>query len=206
VSLLQVAEGGLNETSNILTRLRELAIQASSDTVGDNERGLINKEVQQLTAEIERISQGTKFGSTHLLNGTASSFEFQVGSGNDQAVDRLSFDPSHMDSTASNLGVDGFDYSSRDSARESLAVIDKAQTQVNGYRAEIGAVQNRMTSTINNLATTEENLSAANSRIRDADIAMSTADLATNNILLNAATTVLQQANTAPAQALKLLA
>lgn len=206
VSLLQIAEGGLNETSNILTRLRELGIQASSDTVGDNERGLINKEVQQLTAEVERISQGTKFGNTHLLNGSASSFEFQVGSGNDSSVDRLTFDPSHLDSTASNLGVAGLDYSSRDDARDALALIDKAQEQINGYRAEIGAVQNRMTSTINNLATTEENLSAANSRIRDTDIAHATAELATNNILLNASTSVLQQANAAPAQALKLLA
>lgn len=205
ISLLQVAEGGLNETSNIITRLRELGIQASSDTVGDTERGMINKEVQQLTSEVERIAQSSKFGSTHLLNGEAPSFEFQVGTGNDDFADRLKFDPKNLDATASNLGIAGVDYSSRDGAREAMGVLDEAQTKVNGFRAEIGAVQNRMYSTVNNLSTSEENLSAANSRIRDADIASSTSSLATNNILLNASTSVLAQANASPAQALKLL-
>ncbi len=206
VSLLQVAEGGLAESSNMITRLRELAIQAASDTVGDTERGLIQKEVGQLTNEIERISQATKFGDTHLLNGSATEFEFQVGSGSDDFVDRLVFDPSQLDSTASNLGVDGMDFTSKDGARSALATLDNAQLAVNGYRAEIGAVQNRMYSTVSNLQTTEENLSAANSRIRDADLAQSSSELATNNILLNASTSVLQQANSFPAMALKLLA
>jgi flagellin len=205
ISLLQVAEGGLNETSNILTRLRELGIQAASDTVSDLERGMINKEVQQLTSEVERISQGTAFGHVKLLNGEAPSFDFQVGTGNDANVDRLTFDPSNLNSTASNLGVEGIDFSSKDGARDALVNLDAAQEKVNGYRADIGAVQNRMYSTINNLATSDENLSAANSRIRDTDIAQATAELATNNILLNATTTVLGQANQSPAQALKLL-
>ena len=206
ISLLQVAEGGLNETSNIITRLRELGVQASSDTVGDVERGMIDKEVQQLSKEIERIAQSSKFGSTHLLNGEAPSFEFQVGTGNDDFADRLTFDPSNLNATADNLGLSGIDYSSREGAREAMEVLDAAQTKVNGFRAEIGAVQNRMYSTVNNLAVSEENLSAANSRIRDTDIATATSQLATNNILLNANTSVLSQANAAPAQALKLLA
>lgn len=205
ISLLQVAEGGLSETSNILTRLKELGVQAASDTISDVERGHINKEVQQLTSEVERISQSTKFGTTKLLNGEPPSFDFQVGTGNDESVDRLTFDPSGLNSTSSNLGVDGLDFSSKDGARDALSVVDDAQVKINGYRADIGAVQNRMYSTVNNLATSDENLSAANSRIRDADIAQSTAELATNNILLNASTTVLQQANSTPAQALKLL-
>lgn len=206
ISMVQVAEGGLNEVSNILTRMRELGIQASSDTVGDVERGMIDKEVQQLTQEVERISQSTKFGATHLLNGEAPSFEFQVGSGNDDFADRLTFDPANLNSTASNLGISGIDYTTRDGAREAMATLDEATTKVSGFRAEIGAVQNRMYSTVNNLATAEENLSAANSRIRDTDIASATASLATNNILLNASTSVLQQANSNPAMALKLLA
>jgi flagellin len=205
VSLLQVAEGGLNETSNIITRLRELGIQSASDTVSDVERGMINKEVQQLTAEVERISQTCTFGHTKLLTGEASSFDFQVGNNNEADVDRISFDPSQLNATASNLDVDGIDFSSKDGARDALEKLDAAQVKVNGYRADIGAVENRMYSTINNLAASDENLSAANSRIRDADIAQSTADLATNNILLNASTTVLSQANTQPALALKLL-
>lgn len=206
VSLLQIAEGGLVENSNILNRLRELAIQAASDTIGDTERSFIQKEVDQLTAEVDRISQGTKFGDVQLLNGTAEEFVFHVGSGADDFIDRLTFDPGKLDSTSSSLDVEGLDYSSKDSAKEALTRIDTAQTKVNEYRSEIGAVQSRMFSSINNLQTAEENLSAANSRIRDADLAQSTAEMATNNILLNASTSILQQANAFPAQALKLLA
>lgn len=206
VSLLQIAEGGLVENSNILNRLRELAIQASSDTIGDTERGFIQKEVSQLTAEIERISQGTKYGDVQLLNGTSDTFEFHIGSGSDSFVDRLTFDPGKLNSTASNLDVDGLDFTSKSGAKDALSRIDSAQVQVNEFRAEIGAIQNRMYSAINNLQTAEENLSAANSRIRDTDIAQSTAEMATNNILLNASTSVLQQAHAVPAQALKLLA
>ncbi len=206
ISLLQIAEGGLVENSNILNRLRELAIQAASDTIGDTERGFIQKEVDQLTLEIDRISQGTKFGDVQLLNGTANVFEFHVGSGADEFVDRLTFEPGKLNSTSSNLDVEGLDYTSKDSAKDALSRIDVAQTKVNEYRSEIGAVQSRMFSSVNNLQTAEENLSAANSRIRDADIAQSTAEMATNNILLNASTSILQQANAFPAQALKLLA
>lgn len=206
VSLLQIAEGGLVENSNILNRLRELAIQAASDTIGDTERSFIQKEVDQLTSEVERISQGTKYGEVQLLNGTANEFVFHVGSGADDFIDRLTFDPGKLDSTASSLDIEGLDYASKDSAKEALSRIDAAQTKVNEYRAEIGSVQSRMFSSINNLQTAEENLSAANSRIRDADIAQSTAEMATNNILLNASTSILQQANAFPAQALKLLA
>lgn len=205
VSLLQIAEGGLVENSNILNRLRELAIQAASDTIGDTERNFIQKEVDQLTSEVDRISQGTKFGDVQLLNGTADEFEFHVGSGADEFIDRLAFDPGKLDSTSSSLDVEGLDYTSKDSAKEALTRIDTAQTKVNEYRSEIGAVQSRMFSSINNLQTAEENLSSANSRIRDADLAQSTAELATNNILLNASTSILQQANAFPSQALKLL-
>lgn len=205
ISLLQVAEGGLNETSNIITRLRELAIQSSSDTISDQERGMLDKEVQQLTQEVERIAHSVKFGETKLLDGTAETFDFQVGTGSDDFADRLQFNPQNLNSTASNLGVEGLDFSTKDSARSALEGLDKAQVMVSGFRSEIGAVQNRMYSTIANLQSSEENLSAANSRIRDADIAHSTAELATNNILLNASTSVLSQANQQPGQALKLI-
>jgi len=205
ISLLQVAEGGLNETSNIITRLRELAIQSSSDTISDQERGMLDKEVQQLAQEVDRISQSVKFGNTQLLNGTAETFDFQVGTGSDDFADRLQFNPQNLNSTSSNLGVEGLDFTTKESARSSLETLDNAQVMVSGFRSEIGAVQNRMYSTINNLQSSEENLSAANSRIRDADIASSTAELATNNILLNASTSVLSQANQQPAQALKLI-
>jgi flagellin len=205
VSMVQVAEGGLNEVSNILTRVRELGVQASSDTVGDDERGFIQKEVGQLTKEIERISQTTKYGKTALLNGEGGSFEFQVGIGNDDATDRIGFEASDLNATASNLGVDGFDFSSKGAARSALETIDKAQMQVSGFRASLGAIQNRLASTVDNLAVTSENYAAANSRIRDTDVAATSADLTKQTILQQASTSVLAQANNAPSVAMKLI-
>jgi flagellin len=205
MSLVQVAEGGLGEISNILTRLRELGVQAASDTIGDRERGFVNLETQQLKQELDRISQTTRFGTTDLLNGSGEKFDFQVGINNDDFKDRISFDPSTLDARAASLGVDGLDYTTKEGAQSALELVDKAQVNVNGFRANLGAIQNRMISTQSNLGSQVENLSAANSRIRDADIAASTADLTKNNILLNATTSVLQQANATPAMALKLL-
>lgn len=204
VSLLQVAEGGLGEISNIFTRIRELGIQAASDTIGDDERGFINQELQQLSSEVDRIANSTKYGSRNLLNGEGGSFDFQVGiNGNDD--DRISFDASNSFATTSNLGVDGLDFSSKEGAKDALALVDEAQKTVNGFRANIGAIQNRLSSTASNLGIQVENASVANSRIRDADIAESTAEYTKSNILLNATTNVLAQANELPRQALRLL-
>jgi flagellin len=205
ISMVQVAEGGLGEISNILTRMRELGVQAASDTVGDRERGFIDKEVQQLKSEMERIALATRFGTTQLLDGTGDKFDFQVDINNNDFVDRISWDSSKQVATTGELGVDGFDFASKDGAREALEVLETAQTTVNGYRANLGAIQNRLISTSENLGTAIENFSAANSRIRDADIAQSTAELSRNNILLNASIGVLGQANAQPQAALRLL-
>lgn len=205
ISMLQVAEGGLSEVSNILTRLRELGIQSASDTVGDNERKFINKEVDQLKAEVERIAKTTRFGKTNLLDGTGEKFDIQVGINNDDFEDRISFDPSVLDSTASTLAVEGLDFSQKDGAKDALVALDSAQEMVSGYRANIGALQNRFMSTVENLGIQHENLSAANSRIRDADIAQATSEATRNNILLNTSTGVLAQANQTPQLALKLI-
>jgi flagellin len=205
ISMVQVAEGGLGEVSNILTRLRELGVQAASDTVGDTERGFINKEVQQLIAEVDRIAEATTFGKTKLLNGTGDVFSFQVDIGNNDKVDRIEFDSSQQIATTSELGVDGFDFSQKTDAQEALSVLEDAQRQVNGYRANLGAVQNRLLSTTENLGVAIENFSAANSRIRDTDVAQSSSELTRNNILLNASIGVLSQANQTPAAALKLV-
>lgn len=205
VSLIQVAEGGLNEISNIMIRLRELGIQSASDTVSDTERGFINKEVVQLKEEAQRIAVSTKFGNTNLLDGSAGDFEFQVGIRNDDFADRISFKGGENVATISELGVDGLDFSSKDGAQEALDLIDNAQTQVNGYRANLGALQNRLFSTTENLGVAVENLSAAKSRVRDADIASSTAELTKNNILMQASVATLAQANAAPNAALRLL-
>jgi flagellin len=205
ISMVQVAEGGLNEISNIMTRLRELGIQASSDTVGDRERGFINKEVQHIISEADRIAKTTRFGGTNLLDGTGAKFDFQVGINNDETLDRISYDAADTNATVDNLKLSGMDFSTKDGAQEALTVIDEAQVQANGYRANLGALQNRLGSTVDNLGVSYENLAAANSRIRDTDLAQSTAELTRNQILLNASVSTLAQANAAPQMALKLI-
>ncbi|MGZ3769191.1 MAG: flagellin N-terminal helical domain-containing protein [Bdellovibrio sp.] len=205
ISMVQTAEGGLSEISNILTRVRELGVQASSDTVGDTERGFLNKEVQQLKAESQRITQTTKFGTTKLLDGSGDTFDFQVGIGNDAEADRIGFNAGETNATIDALGISGFDFSSKTGAQDALAEIDKAQSQVNGYRANLGALQNRLLSTVDNLGVQHENISAANSRIRDTDIAAASAESTRNQVLLQANASVLAQANSMPNVALKLI-
>lgn len=205
ISMVQVAEGGLGEISNILTRMRELGIQAASDTVGDKERSYLQLEVGQLKEEVQRIAKTTKFGSTNLLDGTGAKFDIQVGINNDDFEDRISFDSSVLNATTAELGVDGVDFSDKAGAQDALMVVDEAQSRVAAFRANVGALQNRFSSTIENLGAQHENLSAANSRIRDADIATSTSEMARNQVLLNASTSVLSQANQIPQLALKLI-
>lgn len=205
ISMVQTAEGGLSEISNILTRFRELGVQASSDTVSDTERSFINKEVQQLRDEAQRIAKSTRFGTVQLLDGTGGTFDFQVDINNDSFNDRISFDSTTQDATVDNIGVADIDFSTKDGAQSALEILDVAQKQVNGYRANLGAIQNRLFSTADNIQSAIENLSAANSRIRDTDIAQSSADMAKNQILQSATVSVLAQANQAPSSALKLL-
>jgi flagellin len=205
ISMVQVAEGGLTESSNILTRMRELSIQAASDTVGENERGFANTEVQQLKMEMERISQTTRYNKTNLLDGNSPDFEIQVGINNNDFQDRISFKASQIDGRVATLGVDSVDLSTKEGAQEALEQLDMAQSTVAGYRANLGALQNRFQSTTENLGTQTENLSAANSRIRDTDIAAASSEAARNNILLQASTAVLTQANQIPNLALKMI-
>jgi len=205
VSMVQTAEGGLNELSSIITRLRELGIQAASDTVGDTERGFLDKEVQQLKSEMQRIAQVTKWGDVGLLDGSTPTFDFQVGINNNDFADRISYNGSENTATIDSLGLASVDYTSKEGAQGALEQLDTAQTSVNGMRANLGALQNRLTSTITNLGVAEENLSAANSRIRDTDVANATAEMTRNSILLQSATSTLAQANQKDQLALKLI-
>lgn len=205
ISMVQTAEGGLNEISNIIVRLRELGIQAASDTVGETERGFLNKEVQQLKDEMQRIANVTTWGRTKLLDGSTQAFDFQVGIYNNEFEDRISFDSSNNIATLDALGLSDIEYTSKEGAQMALASLDDAQTTVNGIRANLGALQNRLTSTVDNLAVSEENLSAANSRIRDTDVAQASAEMTRNSILLQASTSTLAQANQVNQMALKLL-
>lgn len=205
VSLVQVAEGGLNEISSILIRLRELSVQAASDTIGPVERQFLNVEYDQLVSEVDRIADGTEFNGTQLLSGTGSILDFQVGTKNDPNIDRLSFDASKADANSAALGINLTSVADKASAQNSLAAIDSAIVSVSAMRADFGAIQNRLQSTIGNIAVSVENLSAANSRIRDVDIAEETAEMTKNNILLQAGTSVLAQANQSSNTALGLL-
>ncbi len=205
ISMVQTAEGGLNEISNIIVRLRELGIQAASDTIGDVERGFVNKEVEQLKSEMQRISSVTTWGTTKLLDGTTPAFDFQVGLFNKAEEDRITFDAANNVATIDALGLTGLDYMQKEGAQTGLQELDAAQTRVNEIRANLGALQNRLTSTVDNLGVTEENLSAANSRIRDTDVALASSELTRNSILLQAGTSTLAQANQSNQLALKLL-
>jgi flagellin len=205
ISLVQTAEGGLNEIGNIVVRLRELGMQAASDTVGQSERGFINKEVNQLKDEMQRIAQVTTWGKTKLLDGSTPSYDFQVGTRNNEFEDRISFKASENTATLDSLGLAGLDYTSKEGAQTALEKLDSAQDHVNGMRSNLGALQNRLTSTVANLGVSEENMSAANSRIRDTDVAQATAEMTRNNILLQAATSTLSQANAKDQMALKLI-
>ncbi len=204
ISLVQTAEGGLSETSNIITRMRELAIQSASDTVGAQERDMIDKEVQHLKAEVQRISDTTAWNTTKLLDGSTPVFDFQVGL-NATENDKIEFDSSVNVSTLDALGMTDLDYTQKETSRSALLTLDAAQTQINGMRANLGALQNRLVSTTDTLAVTEENLAAANSRIRDTDVAASSTDMARNNLMLQAGTATLAQANQNGQLALKLI-
>lgn len=205
ISMVQTAEGGLNEIGNIVVRLRELGIQAASDTVGETERGMLDKEVQQLKSEIQRIASVTTWGTTKLLDGSSPQFDFQVGLFNNAEEDRISFMAGDNVATLDSLGLSGIDFSSKEGAQEALGLLDSAQTSVNGTRANLGALQNRLTSTVDNLGVAQENLSAANSRIRDTDVAQASSEMTRNNILLQAGTSTLAQANQSNQLALKLI-
>lgn len=204
LSLMQVAEGGMNEAGNLLTRLRELAIQASSDTIGEKERTMLELENKQIKAEIDRLADATEYFGTPLLNGQGKEFTFQIGPENTEA-NRLTYSTSNLDLRASTLGVDGIDLSNAESALDSLGAIDNALTQMNVPRSEVGAMQSRFNSIVNNLFIYEENLSQARSRIVDADIAQETAKAVQASVLQRAGAAVIAQANTMPSLALKLL-
>jgi len=205
ISMVQTAEGGLNEIGNIVVRLRELGIQAASDTVGETERGMLNKEVVQLKSEIQRIASVTTWGTTKLLDGSSPKFDFQVGIRNNSEEDRISFMASENVATLDALGLSGVDFSTKEGAQDALKQLDDAQTHVSGTRANLGALQNRLTSTVDNLGVAVENMSAANSRIRDTDVAAASSEMTRNNILLQAGTSTLAQANQSNQLALKLI-
>lgn len=206
ISMIQVAEGGLDESTNILTRMRELSIQAASDTVGERERGYLNKEYTQLVSEVDRISKTTKFSGSELLTGESENgvMEFHVGAyaGEDN---KISFDTQEANATAEGLGIAGSNITSKNDAAENLAAIDEAIDKVSGFRSSFGAIQSRLQSTVTNLDTSATNTEAARSRIEDVDVAEESAKLASTNVMKSAGVAALSQANSLPNSALRLI-
>jgi len=203
ISLTQTGEGALNEVSNILIRMRELAIQASNGTVSSADRDTLNQEFTDLVNEIDRIAQSTTFNGVRLLDGTGSTITFQVGTGVQAGIDTIQLSTS--DTLSSTLGLASLDIGSSGSPSLAVDFVDQAVNAVSRVRGQFGAVQNRLTSTIANLQIQVENTSAAESRIRDVDVAIETASLTRNAILQQAAISILAQANTQPQAALQLL-
>ncbi len=233
ISLVQTAEGGLNETSSMLIRLRELATQAASDTIGKTEREFTNKEFVALKDEIDRIANSTEFNGTRLLIGKAERpgeisnpdgtfpLEIQVGKDYFEGVDGLGernpVNIIKIDLGNINAGTEGENsldigraeggttVLTKVDAQRSIAALDKAIVKVNDYRSYLGSIQSRLQTTMNNLDVTVENLTEANSRIMDTDFAAETANFTQQNIMQQAGTSVLATANQAPSIALKLL-
>ncbi len=233
VSLVQTAEGGLEETTNMLTRLRELAVQAASDTVGETERGFLDKEFLALKDEIDRIATATEFNGTRLIVGDTQlddeianqegTFPLEVQVGKDyftgtDAIDQanqlniIKIDLGKLNAFTSGDGSldigraeEGTRVNNKQNAQQSINQLDAAIVKVSDYRSYLGAIQNRFNSTIDNLSVTTENLNAANSRILDTDFAEETAKYTSSNILKSAGTSVLAQANQLPQTAQTLL-
>lgn len=203
-SLIQVSEGGLNEISNIMIRLRELGVQAASDTVSDVERSFLDNEAQQLIEEADRIARSTKFGNKALLDGTGEEMEYHVGPFANEEENVIKYKVS-ADATTDTLGIAGLSISDKGGARGTLEAVDAGLVMIGQMRADFGAVQSRLQITTSNLDIQNENLSAAKSRIADADIAFESAEMTSASILQQASVGVLAQANANGAAALKLI-
>ncbi|QGN59457.1 flagellin FliC [Nostocoides sp. HKS02] len=203
ISLVQTAEGALNETHSILQRMRQLSVQSANDTNTSDDRAAIQKEVTALNGELDRIASTTQFNGQNLLDGTggtAGSFTFQIGANNGQTVS-VAF--AKADTTT--LGTNALDVTTQAGAASALTAVDAAIKTVSGDRADLGAVQNRLQHTINSLNVASENSAAAESRIRDTDMAKEMTSFTRSQILQQAGVSMLAQANSAPQSVLKLL-
>lgn len=201
--LIQVAEGGLNEQNNILVRLRELGVQAASDTVGDNEREFLNTEFTNLVSEFDRIAQTTRYGNKQLLTGANQEYEFHLGTGNtEDDVIKYKMD---TDTRATSVQIKNLKVSEKDYARDALDQLDQAMYKVAKARAGFGAMQSRFEIASNNLAIQYENIQAAHGRIADADVGEESSKLAAAQVKQDFGISILAQANQNAGRALKLL-
>jgi len=208
ISLVQTAEGSLDEVNNILLRLRELAQQAATETLGEQERVYLNNEFVALLDEVDRISDTAEFNGIKLLDGTAATLRVQVGIGTDASTSAVSINLQQSMSTEDlnlTIGTVQLIGTNGNAAREAIGVIEKATGTVSSLRANFGAAQNRFETSIRNIGMTAENLAAANSRIRDVDVALETSNMTSLQILQQAGVAILSQANISSQLALNLL-
>ena len=202
ISLVQTADGGLSQSTDILQRMRELSLQAGNGIYNDQDRTSMNEEFKQLQSELDRVAQNTTFNGKSLLDGSMSSdgISFQVGNDSGESLNvKLG------GATQTDLGTDSLDILTGANAQNSLSAIDAAIDKVSGYRSDLGATQNRFESTINNLGDSSINVAAAGSRIADADIANESSDLVKNRILQQSGLAIQAQANQSAQTTLKLL-
>ena len=200
ISLIQVAEGALNETHSILQRMNELAVQAANDTNTQSDRGAIQQEINQLTSEIDRIKDTTQFNTQNLLNGDFADRKLHVGALKDQVIE---ISIKNMD--ADSIGVSGLDVTEQSSAEDAIEKVQQGISSVSQQRSELGAIQNRLEHTVANLNNVSENTQAAESRIRDTDVPTEMVSFSKNNILAQAGQAMLAQANQSTQGVLSLL-
>ena len=210
VSMLQVAEGAMSEVSNVLTRMRELAVQSSNDSLIGRDRSFLNSEFSALKSEIDRISEVTEFNGKFLVNGnlSASGVDFQIGieaTANDRLTVTIADIGTAAIGSSGSSTLNNTQLTEKTSSRNALDVIDAAINDIAQQRSNIGAHQNRLNSTIVNLSNSAENITASNSRIRDVDVASESANMTRNQILVQAGSSMLAQANQAPQMAMQLL-
>jgi flagellin len=203
VAMIQTAEGSMNEQNNILIRMRELAVNSASDSIGNEERAFLDKEFQQLASEFDRIANVSRFGSRQLLTGSGEKFSFQVGpyKGAENVIEFQL----EADTRASSVGIDGLGVDDKDDAQDALSAIDEAVFKVSEARAHMGAAQSRFRYAIDNLDVQAQNLEEARSIIADVDVAEASSKLARASILQEAGIAVLAQANAAPTRLLKIV-
>lgn len=198
ISLIQVAEGSLSSVQGMAARMKELAMQSATDTIGADQRAMVDSEFQQMKREIKRIISGTQFNGQKILDRNAGLYEFQVGINSNGEGQRVSYDMSKVLSSAEKVSLGSASVRTKAGAFASLNEVDDMLEEVSGARAFLGATQSRMQSTIQNLSISSENTSAANSRIRDTDVADATAKKAISSLKTDASTGFLAHANTLP--------
>lgn len=205
ISLIQVAEGSLGVMQQMGSRLRELAMQAANDTLGSQERLVIDSEFQQLKSEVERLTVSTSFNGNNIIKDKGSVYDLQVGINGLAAEDRIQYDMSKVMDSKSNFGIKNIDLRSKAGAQESLTKIDKMMTDVGASRAQLGSLGNRITSVMQNLLVSRENVSDSNSKIRDADVAAEVAIKMKTQVAQSASLAMLKISNDQPSVILKLV-